>query len=302
MKKIFLSLVAAFTIMAANATILRVSNLPGSSAPYTSISDAVEAAIPGDTVMVEGSPTNYATSGLTISKRIVLIGPGYNKITNGLVSEGFNPAYVSDITLQYNNIQMIGMTVLRSVNIDKANIVVTRCKVGRVALNGEDATGCIIHQNYITGNIEHGYWTGTPNVCITNNIMEESGLISNLRSNSYIAYNTFLKEKNSPVFEDITGCTIENNILPFDYTSDETNSSTNNYVFSETPYYDTSSEVAIRKGEQAFSNGIYGAFAGDDPYVISGVPAGPVIEDVTIPASIEQGQPLKVTIKLGIQK
>ena len=132
--------------------------------------------------------------------------------------------------------------------------------------------------------------------------MEESGLISNLRSNSYIAYNTFLKEKNSPVFEDITGCTIENNILPFDYTSDETNSSTNNYVFSETPYYDTSSEVAIRKGEQAFSNGIYGAFAGDDPYVISGVPAGPVIEDVTIPASIEQGQPLKVTIKLGIQK
>jgi len=45
-----------------------------------------------------------------------------------------------------------------------------------------------------------------------------------------------------------------------------------------------------------------GAFAGDDPYVISGIPAGPVIQDITVPSTVEQGGTLNVTIKLGIQK
>jgi hypothetical protein len=45
-----------------------------------------------------------------------------------------------------------------------------------------------------------------------------------------------------------------------------------------------------------------GAFNGDDPYVISGIPAGPVIQDITVPATVEQGGTLNVTIKLGIQK
>ena len=46
----------------------------------------------------------------------------------------------------------------------------------------------------------------------------------------------------------------------------------------------------------------YGAFAGDDPYVISGIPAGPVIERLTVPVSVEEGSKLNVTIKLGLQK
>ena len=45
-----------------------------------------------------------------------------------------------------------------------------------------------------------------------------------------------------------------------------------------------------------------GAFNGDDPYVISGIPAGPVIQDITVPASVAQGSTLNVTIKLGVQR
>lgn len=300
MKKITLILAAATMFTAANATILRVSNVTGSTAPYSEISDAMEAALPGDTIMVEGSPTSYGN--ISITKRIVLMGPGYNMVTNGIVEEGFNPASIYIVDIDYKDVQMMGITVINNTNVNQPNVVITRCNTNNIILNGSDATGCVIHKNYINGSIRHGYWTGTPNVSITNNIMVNSGRIENLRSNSYIAYNTFISEVSSTRFEDITGCTVENNILPYGYVADGTNTSNNNYVFSETPYYDTSSEVAIRTYEMAFSDGTYGAFAGDDPYVISGIPAGPVIEDITVPASVEQGKALNVTIKLGVQQ
>ena len=46
----------------------------------------------------------------------------------------------------------------------------------------------------------------------------------------------------------------------------------------------------------------YGAFAGDNPYVISGIPAGPIIEELTIPTSAEEGSSMEVAIKLGTVK
>ncbi len=46
----------------------------------------------------------------------------------------------------------------------------------------------------------------------------------------------------------------------------------------------------------------YGAFAGNDPYVISGIPAGPMIEELTIPTSVEEGSVMEVTIKFGTAK
>ena len=46
----------------------------------------------------------------------------------------------------------------------------------------------------------------------------------------------------------------------------------------------------------------HGAFAGTDPYVISGVPSGPVITDMKIPTTLEVGNKLNVTIKVDVSR
>lgn len=82
--------------MTAQATIFRVSNLTNSGAPYSSISDAMSAAMDGDTIMVDGSTTSYGP--LTITKRVVIMGPGYLLSENGVSTEGTPSAQVSTIS------------------------------------------------------------------------------------------------------------------------------------------------------------------------------------------------------------
>lgn len=87
MKLLILS--AMCMAMTAQATVLRVSNVPNSGAPYSTIPAALEVAVAGDTIMVDGSSTNYLISGgLQVTKRIVLIGPGYLLTENGVLANG----------------------------------------------------------------------------------------------------------------------------------------------------------------------------------------------------------------------
>lgn len=75
MKKTIVTLVALCAAMSADATVLRVSNISGSTAPYATIQDAMGAAAEGDTIMLDASAKAYegilyATYGLTpIPKR-----------------------------------------------------------------------------------------------------------------------------------------------------------------------------------------------------------------------------------------
>ena len=55
MKKLLI-LSAMCMVMTAQATVLRVSNVTNSGAPYSNIPAAIEAAVDGDTIMVDGSP------------------------------------------------------------------------------------------------------------------------------------------------------------------------------------------------------------------------------------------------------
>ena len=75
MRKIIVAMVALCAAMTANATILRVSNVNGSTAPYSTIQAAHDAASAGDTIMVDGSNTVYEET--EISKKLVLVGPGF---------------------------------------------------------------------------------------------------------------------------------------------------------------------------------------------------------------------------------
>jgi len=60
----------------AKATVWTVDNNINSLAQFTTIQEAIGAASNGDTIMVAGSNTNYAS--IIINKKLTLIGPGYN--------------------------------------------------------------------------------------------------------------------------------------------------------------------------------------------------------------------------------
>ena len=142
---------------------------------------------------------------------------------------------------------------------------------------------------------------------ITNNIIYNGG-ISNI-GGSNIAYNTIIKDNQEvKSFENVITSTIEHNIINSKAVSSNgwndvtSNSFENNliHIFPDMKNY--AYDTDVRVAEAAISEGIYGAFAGEDPYVISGIAPGPYIEDIIVPVSVEQGKDMKVTVKIGTSR
>ena len=323
--------------MASNATILRVSNVPGSSAPYTSIQDAHDAASEGDTIMVDGSSISYGS--IEIKKQLVLIGPGYWLTENGIISEGATFARINNLTIAEGASGTIiqGFRIWENLNdamsIRANNCVITRCSITGGSANGNGIvfygngmSGGVVHQNIFFNSCVAGSsqtkWADpanmTSNVQVTNNIFAISGWSKRAIvsfTNSYIAYNSIITDDfDEPRFSGCSACTIEHNIIPnkdiwYKNTAIvDNNEWSDNYVggvldVDGNKIYSTyTTDKDIRDAELAMSEGLYGAFAGDSPYVISGIPAGPVIEDLIVPTTVEKGSTMNVTIKVGIQK
>ena len=295
-----------------------MSNVSGSSAPYTTIASAVQAAAADDTIMVDGSHTSYGS--VTIDKQLTLIGPGYMLVEDGILEEGASSATVSGITITYEKVCVKGITCTGDVTIKTNNVVINRCYLKNIEIQ-DKVSNTIVHQNLISGAIREfgsssafrAYYTQ-----VTNNIFL-ANTISHM-ANSYIANNTFAvktSKATNEIFSFMNGCTIENNILSkqsiTESSSTGDNTCVNNYEYAastenttfesqKSPYTDTTTDKAICEKERSFVNGNYGACAGESPYVVAGVPTGPVIQDLTVPATVEQGKNLNVTIKLGMSE
>ena len=315
MKKLLI-LSAMCLAMTAQATVLRVSNVPNSGAPYSTIPAALEVAVAGDTIMVDGSSTNYLISGgLQVTKRIVLMGPGYLLTQNGVLSNGNASATVeSAVTFSDEAAGTIiqGMTLKSNVNIQTPNVVVTRCKIDGTVAISSGATNVVIHQNLISSRVGGTGSVNPANVQITNNIftreLNSTGGVVHDITESRFAYNTFTSYASGTFvpIASFTSCTIENNIFLHPEQTISSCTMINNYWGeSDSPYKNLTNDLEIKNVDTtAIADAVAGkgAFAGDDPYVISGIPAGPVIQDITVPASVEQGKTLNVTIKLGVQR
>ena len=306
MKKTLLFLAAISIAVAANAKILRVSNVPGSSAPYTSIDAAHDAASAGDTIMVDGSSLKYGGNKgeYNITKKLVIIGPGYWLVENDVIEEGSSSAYIYNLNLKAEGIVVKGMEIWK-LNVHNAQAVINRCKIDYINF-GSGADNGVVCQCYIT---EHVYGNETNYIQITNNIFTSvTGMagdyIFNSLYNSLISYNTFRHRK--VPFSHINNSTIEHNILnEVSFYSCSSNSFNDNYKtdiistqatkdFIDSDYYN------LEIPEEVTSK--YGAFAGDSPYILSGVPSGPVIQDLVVPTTVEMGTKMNVTIKVGMIK
>jgi len=304
MKKTMLFLAAISMAVAANARILRVSNVSGSSAPYASISAAHDAASSGDTIMIDASPDSYGDVSLSVNKKLVLIGPGYWLVENDIVAEGTSSASLGKLTINCEETVVKGLSI-SSVDVQASKAVINRCYVGPISLNADN---CIISQNFVVGGIKGGNSSSKSQYHqITNNIFHQQATyayyIINYIGNSYIAYNT--TKLSSINFNGVNNSTIEYNIAPDFKSASTDNSFSNNY---ETTVYNKgiggksidSDYYAIELPSE--DQGKYGAFEGDSPYILSGVPSGPVIQDLVVPTTVEMGTKMNVTIKVGMIK
>ena len=234
----------------------------------------------------------------------MLIGPGYWLVENGVMEEGASSASLGKLTIMCEGTVVKGLEI-SSVDIQAPKAVVNRCKVGAIALNADN---CIVRQNFITGYITGGK-SNTQYHQITNNILHSNATWAYYTiqyiGNSYIAYNT--SRLSSINFNGVNNSTIEYNAAN-EFRKDENysgNSANNNY---KTSLYNSgikggsidSDYYAIELPSE--DQGKYGAFAGDSPYILSGVPSGPVIIDLDVPTTVEMGSKLNVTVKIGMVK
>ena len=295
MKKEIVFMAAFLFTIGAYANILRVNNVD-SSAPYASIAAAVTAAVDGDTIMVEGSTVDYDET--TINKRLVILGPGYWLRENGITTESAQSANINGITTTEGGTVIMGIHVWGGFRVEGAKTVITRCRLDEGVSIAKGINNCVIHQCFIGGDVGSGYDHSYYHQ-ITNNIfgaMNCKGI-----GDSYIAYNTSYTHWGES-FWNSANCKIEKNIC---YTNDinrgDGNTIQDNYIVGES-YQDIKTDKDVRDTKLPSAADGFGAFAGNNPYVISGIPAGPMIEELTIPTSVEEGGTMEVTLKLGAAK
>lgn len=298
-KKVLTFLLLTLTSAVTQAKILRVNNVAG-MAPYSTIADAVRAANDGDTIMVDGSTVEYEKT--ILNKRVVMVGPGYLQNENSLSNEADCEARIDGIEVQSEGTVIMGMHIggWYSLEIKAPKVVITRCyiKSWEGILMYAGANNCIFHQNFmldgISGDKATYYHQFTNNIC--------KGNFSHIYQ-SHIYYNTFYS--GNPVFHLSTGNRIEKNVVPesnFGKGDNENTYADNLVVDGEQLFGKAETDLDVLNGMKQLPASVVntrGAFAADAPYVISGIPAGPVIEKLSLPASVEEGDRMKITIKLG---
>ena len=159
MKKILLSLLVLIsTIPFTNATVLTVSNNPTGGAQYATILAAYTAASSGDTLLLEGTPTNYDAPH-PWGKQLVVIGAGYNpnKANTQVTLLTSLPISFFELGASGNNSKFYGIVFSQSFQTANAisNYYFENCKfTGAVnfhspgnAINGLIMKNCIFMDN-----------------------------------------------------------------------------------------------------------------------------------------------------------
>lgn len=292
--------------MTAQSATFRVNNVDP-SAPYASIQDAVKIASEGDTIMVEGSSTSYGD--VTINKRVVLIGPGYWLRENGIKTETGYSAMVKTLTTTKEGTVIMGMYSSDQIIVGAPGTIIQRCAIVSAKYrsiemqNGAD--NCVITQCFLSGGLGSNYESETTyRHFISNNIIEVMQLW--YLNDSYVGYNTiYSRWKNNSCG---IGNKIERNLLnmteypmAFNYQKNNLNL-VDNLLLGDFFKTTINTDMDIRDYAYPQAANGRGAFAGDTPYVISGIPASPIIETLTVPNSAEAGGEMTIKVKLGTAK
>lgn len=330
MKSIVASLILIFFFTQSGwAKIWRVNNNLGVNADYTSLSTAINDVtnvLAGDTIMVEASASSY--SGTSITRKLVIIGPGYylNDATpNPKTQANPNVSNIGSISFNAGSAgSVIEGCTISSVNLNESNVTIQRNNITNYVYLGNVANSVsnddTIRQNVVYGFVSTNATTHTNNLIVYNNIVigPPAQFGSNLNNVSgYFINNDFM-------YSYSTSCanfTFQNNIFHganfgaylssnafFNNITDNTGLPAGNgnqlsidlndvfLGYSSGTGYSSDGRYQLKTGSTAIGAGSLnggtvdcGAFGGPAPYVLSGMPSIPSIYSLTVPTSVPSG-------------
>lgn len=327
-KKILSLLLIVFITSYAQAqTVRRVSNALSAGAPYTSIQDAVTAAVDGDIILVEGSPTTY-TGTISLTKRVTIQGPGYFLDQNTGLQANQNTAIMGAISFDSGSAGSIvrGMRTA-GITINASNITFSNNYIVGGLTIGSAVNNIVISGNYflfqsasfrvnanVTSLLVSNNYMGigfifdpasTVLAVVTNNVIVPQ---NNYIQNSTITNNIFLTT--GTALFDAFNSTIQNNVFVSSSQSgaDATNlfGTTSAALFVGLSGNTTDTQWKLKLGSPAIGAGTGGTdcgmYGGNTPYKVSGVFTGqPTISNFTTPGTVPANGTLnvKVTAKVN---
>jgi hypothetical protein len=328
--------IAVATSMAVNvqAKVWRVNNTPGVDADFTTYKQAHDGASEGDTLLFEGSPTQYGKTEYgsedTLSKKLVIIGSGYFLDQNDTTNDNVNAAKMGNL---YIDSMAAGSSIYSmefgDITVDADSIMFSRNYVrGHVTLaDNNSVKNIVITKNYVKSDI----WTRwniygkiAVDIIISNNVVGTTSTGGDIKINdegsSAMVFNNVcfgtIKVNNSTVKNNITsylnentGNSIEYNIVFHTAPAGTGNKGDVDYnavflSYTDDGTYSTDGRLqlatvspALGAGENEIDCGIFG---GNDPYILSGYPPIPVISNIEMPATATDS--ITVKIKARYQK
>lgn len=325
-------LAATFWFAHASANIFRVnSNLTTDAAQklYKSIQEANDDinVAEGDTLMVEGSPIVYED--VTLTKPMVLIGPGYLLAQNPQTQADGAQAVVSRITIQQEAAGTILMGLTFSPNssfnapwISADNVIVMRCylpynltltgsfnnvqilenffETSGVAYNSsfDSFTGIVLKNNIVEGQINISSPTDYQR---SFDVVENNIFLSNVTLTTNIFRSNIIVSKTATV--NISSGTIQKNLVAGTQLSGDNIQSYNEAQLFVGPTGNSpDGQYKIKEGSPYKAAGYGGTepgiFGGSRPYVLSGLPPVPSIYELTAENFASKQDGLKVNIKV----
>jgi hypothetical protein len=336
MKKSIIFLLFLLVGSSSFATIRRVNNNPGVvtnvTFVFSNINSAIAAAVSGDTIYLEPSEINYGVL-FTPSIKLTFIGPGYLLNKNPNTPFDKRSASVSSISIagnsNSNGSRILGLEVKSptgaygdiSITSSLSNLEISNCICSDIRVeSGSTGRGFLISNNIILNNLRGVGTTGFTSSIITNNIIWGSIIETdndNIVKNNIIYggasflskyFNNIIFQNNlagfelnqtSRVFNNVcVGCTgtpINNNFFTtaastiFNVAEPRNLDDLRDDVF-QLP----STSPAKGKGVGGIDCGV---FAGATPYVLSGIPAFPMITGFSQGVVSGANLPIIISIK-----
>jgi len=174
------------------------SNAGSTAKDFTNLQAAHDGATAGDTLYLIGSPVNYITTKVTVTKKLIIIGPGYflneNPDTQANVSSAFlnNTAAGVCEELEFaagsEGSVLMGVQIIGRVVVSANNILIKRnliwqegaCNLSQVNIN---ASNVLFVQNYVDGNLNNNslavvnVTAGQSGIVVANNFLFHSNYI-----------------------------------------------------------------------------------------------------------------------------
>ncbi len=189
--------------------VITLDNRANSGADFTTLPAAIAAAIPGDTLQIHPSVTNYGT--LTTTKRLIIVGLSHNP-ANAKVGLA---ATVGSVTFQGNagNSLITGLkygSISTSSTTDCNGIRIINNRGGTITGNANNADNWIIEGNIITNTINSNNSDGW---IIKNNIMERNSWVIQNFNNTISFLNNIVINSTDNFATNCTVPIVNNNVF-----------------------------------------------------------------------------------------